>query len=148
FKCHGPDEQQRKSRLRLDDRAMATQPAKSGARAIVPGKETESELVRRILSFDPDEMMPPPASKKQLTADQKETLRRWIAAGAEYKQHWAFVAPKRPPVPQIALRLPQIKNPVDAFILARLDEQNLTPSPPAEPATLIRRVTLDLTGLQ
>ena len=147
FKCHGPDDGSRKSKLRLDVREAATQPAKSGEVAIVPGKPEQSELVKRIFSADADEVMPPPSTKNQLTAAEKETLKRWIAAGAEYKQHWAFVRPVRPPVPTVVNRKSQIANPIDAFILARLEKEGLAPSAPADRYTLVRRVYLDLVGL-
>jgi hypothetical protein len=143
FKCHGPDEEGRKSKLRLDQRDAALAPAKSGQAAIVPGKADASELVHRILSTDPDEIMPPPAAKQELTAEQKDTLRRWVEAGAEYKEHWAFIAPKRPPVPAA----PEGTHPIDAFLQAKLKAAGLSPAPPAEPATLIRRLSMDLTGL-
>ena len=161
FKCHGPDETARKSNLRLDQRAAATAPAKSGKAAIVPGKVNESELTKRILSTDPDELMPPPAAKLEITAAQKDTLRRWVEAGAVYKEHWAFLPPVRPPVPaekgaQFSVPGAQSQstenralstNPIDAFIKAKLKSAGLSPSPPADPATLIRRLSLDLTGL-
>ncbi len=143
FKCHGPDETTRKGKLRLDLPAAATAPAKSGKPAIVPGKVSESELVARILSTDPDEVMPTPAAKLELSATQKETLRRWIEAGAEYKEHWAFIAPVRPPVPAAATGT----HPIDAFIQTKLKAAGLSPSPPADPATLLRRLSLDLNGL-
>lgn len=143
FKCHGPDEEGRKGKLRLDQRAAAIAPAKSGSAAIVPGKADASELVRRILSSDTDEVMPPPAAKHELTADQKDTLRRWIEAGAEYKEHWAFIAPVRPPVPAA----PEGTHPIDAFILAKLKAAGLSPAPAADAPALLRRVSFDLTGL-
>ncbi len=143
FKCHGPDEEGRKSKLRLDQRDAALAPAKSGKPAIVPGKADASELVHRILSGDPDEVMPPPAAKQELTAEQKETLRRWVESGAEYQEHWAFIAPVRPPVPAA----PPGTNPIDAFILAKLKAAGLSPAPQADAAALLRRVSLDLTGL-
>ena len=143
FKCHGPDETARKSKLRLDLAASATTPAKSGKPAIVPGKVSESELVTRILTTDPEEIMPPPAAKMEISATQRETLRRWVEAGAVYKEHWAFIAPVRPPV---AAATPG-SNPLDAFIQARRAAAGLAPSPPADPATLVRRLSLDLTGL-
>jgi hypothetical protein len=141
FKCHGPDETGRKGGLRLDQRSVALEPAKSGARALVPNHPDQSELIARILSDDPDEVMPPPAAKQSLTAPQKDTLRRWVSAGAPYAEHWAFVPPELPPVPADA------PHPVDAFVRARLRTAGLHPSPPADPATLLRRVSLDLTGL-
>ncbi len=143
FKCHGPDETARKGNLRLDQRAQAIAPAKSGAIAIVPRKVSESELLNRIHSTDPDELMPPPAAKQELSAAQMETLRRWIEAGAEYKEHWAFIPPVRPSVPDAAPGT----HPIDAFIQAKLKAAGLSPAPPANPATLLRRLSLDLTGL-
>jgi hypothetical protein len=135
--CHGPDEKKRKAELRLDVRDVAV-----GAGAVVPGKPDASELLRRVAAKDPGEVMPPPATGKKLTPEQTAVLRRWIAEGAEYKAHWAFIPPTRPAVPAIATA-----NPIDAFVLAKLREHGLTPSPEADKVTLIRRVTLDLTGL-
>ena len=146
FKCHGPDEAARKSKLRLDQPEAAILPAKSGAIAIVPGKPGESELVKRILSTAEDEVMPPPSTKSLLTSAEKETLQRWIAAGAEYKQHWAFIAPKRAPLPPI-LNTSWPRTAIDRFVLARLEKEGLEPSPPADRTTLARRVYLDLIGL-
>ncbi len=140
FKCHGPDEPARKSKLRLDVREAALKPAKSGDRAIVPGKVDESELVTRIFSGDEDETMPPAATKKTLTAEQKDILKRWIAGGAEYQPHWAFVAPRQAPVPAGA-------NPIDFFVRARLASEGFKPSPEADRYTLVRRLSLDLIGL-
>ena len=99
FKCHGQDEGARKAKLRLDVRDDALKPAKSGELAIVPGKPGESELVRRISADNEDDLMPPPGAKNPLTAADKEILKRWIAEGAEYKPHWAFIAPKQSPPP-------------------------------------------------
>ncbi|MBI3720959.1 MAG: DUF1549 domain-containing protein [Fimbriimonas ginsengisoli] len=146
FKCHGPDETARKSRLRLDLREAATQPAKSGAVALVPGKPGESELLKRIFARDPDEVMPPPSTKNPLTVSEKETLKRWIATGAEYKQHWAFLPPRQPAPPEVRNTL-WPRNAIDRFVLARLEKERLEPSPPADPWTLVRRVYLDLIGL-
>ena len=138
FKCHGPDDKARKAELRLDGREFALAAAESGERAVVPGKPDESELVKRIFSHDAEEVMPPASAKIPITPEQKDVLRRWIAAGAEYKQHWAFIAPARvePPGPG---------HPVDAFIRAKLG--GLAPSAPADSATLCRRLYLDLIGL-
>lgn len=150
FKCHGPDEKTRKGGLRLDLGEAARQPAKSGARAVVPGHVENSELVRRIRSADEDEVMPPPSTKRTLTDAQKATLERWIAQGAEYRPHWAFVLPKRPAVPEVTVpagSAAMIRNPIDAFIQARLGREGLTPSPEADRLTLIRRLSLDLVGL-
>jgi len=140
FKCHGPDEKGRKGKLRLDVREAALEEAKSGAVAIVPGKPDASELCVRIFSTDKDEVMPPPDTKQDLTAAQKDVLKRWIAAGADYQPHWAFVAPRKAPVPNGV-------HPVDAFIGARLAKAGLALSPEADRATLIRRVSYDLIGL-
>jgi hypothetical protein len=141
FYCHGQDPNKRKADLRLDLRYGAL---KTGA--IVPGKTAESGLVERISSADAGEQMPPPDSHRMLTAAQKETLTRWIAQGAEYQQHWAYVAPVRPPVPSVK-QTNWARNPIDAFVLARLEAEGIAPSPEADRATLLRRVTLDLTGL-
>ncbi len=146
FKCHGPDDAARKSKLRLDVREAAIQPAKSGAIALVPGKSAESELVKRIFSADPEEVMPPPSTKSQLTSAEKETLKRWIAAGAEYKQHWAFVPPKQAALPAVK-KSAWPRNSIDHFVLARLEMEGLSPSPPADRYTMVRRVYLDLIGL-
>jgi hypothetical protein len=141
FHCHGPDKNAREAGLRLDIREQAVKEAESGEFPIVPGQPEKSALVRRILSDDIDERMPPPKAHKVLTTAQKETLKTWIAQGAEYQQHWAYLPIQRPPVPQLEL------HPVDAFIRHRLAAENLQPAPEADKVTLIRRVTLDLTGL-
>ncbi len=140
FKCHGPDDQARKAKLRLDDRAAALERG-----AFVPGKPAESELVARIFAAD-ETTMPPPATKLMLTPAQKDILKRWIEVGAVYDPHWAFDRPKRPAVPGMGPSH-SVRNPIDSFILARLRKEGLTPSPPAERHTLIRRVYLDLIGL-
>ncbi len=130
--------------LRLDVREVAVQPAKSGERAIVPGEPSASELVRRITSDDERERMPPKSSGKTLSVAQRELLTRWIEQGADYQVHWAFVAPQRPPLPSAAA---WARNPIDCFVIARLQQEGLAPSPEAERTTLLRRVTLDLIGL-
>jgi hypothetical protein len=146
FKCHGPDEATRKSGLRLDIREQALKPAKSGEIAIIPGDISKSELVRRILTQDEDDLMPPPKAKMPLTDAQKDILKRWVAEGAEYRPHWAFVAPKRPAPPDV--KPPNWpRNEIDRFILARLEKENLKPSEPADKYALVRRVYLDLIGL-
>jgi hypothetical protein len=146
FSCHGPDEGRRKAGLRLDRRESAIARRKSRAPAIVPGKTDASPLVERIFSDNPAEAMPPPASRKVLTTAEKEVLRRWVAQGAEYEPHWAFLPPKRPPLPRVK-EAAWLRNGVDNFILTRLEKEGLHPAPEAEKTTLIRRVTLDLTGL-
>ncbi len=147
FHCHGPDAKTRKAGLRLDIREEAMKPAESDKLAIVPGKPEASELVARIFTSDPDDLMPPEDAHKTLTKQQKETLRRWIAEGAEYEAHWAYTPIVRPPVPQISNPESQIVNPIDAFIQQPLLEKGIAPSPPADAATLLRRLSLDLTGL-
>ncbi len=145
FACHGPAEDGRQGGLRLDVREAALKPAESGKLAIVPERPDESALVQRIFAADPAEAMPP-ADKKQLNAAEKELLKRWIAQGAHYAQHWSFRKIERPPVP--ATRTAGwSKNDLDRFVLARLEEQGLTPTAEASREMLIRRVTLDLTGL-
>jgi hypothetical protein len=146
FKCHGPDEGARKSRLRLDVRAEALKPARSRRRAIVPGKPEKSELIERIFAEVPSEVMPPPAAKLPLTDKQKQVLKRWIAAGAPYATHWAFVAP-RPLVPPMVKQSGWVRNPLDRFVLARLEKEGLKPAAEADRLTLARRVWLDLVGV-
>ncbi|MFI5387313.1 MAG: DUF1549 domain-containing protein, partial [Fimbriimonadales bacterium] len=138
--CHGPDASRRKAKLRLDVRKGAMERG-----AFVPGKPKQSALIDRVLSDDPDEVMPPPGSHKALNRRQKEMLQRWIAEGAEYQAHWAFVPPVKSPRIQPAGAV--IRDPIDAFIQERLAREGLRPSPEASRETLIRRVTLDLTGL-
>ena len=146
FKCHGQDEGARKAKLRLDVRENAIQPAKSGELAIVPGKPGESEVVRRIFADNEDDRMPPPGAKNPLTPADREILKRWITEGAEYKPHWAFIAPKQSPLPSVHdTSWPQ--NAIDQFVLARLEKENLKPSPRADKFSLVRRVYLDLIGL-
>jgi hypothetical protein len=146
FYCHGPDPKHREADLRLDLREGATADL-GGYAAIVPGKPDESMLIKRVSSTDPDEHMPPPASKKpHLTAEQIAILRRWIEQGAEYEGHWAFL-PLQNAQPPAVKNEAWVRNPIDRFILARLEQERIAPSPDADPATLIRRVTLDLTGL-
>ncbi|APW63995.1 PSD1 and planctomycete cytochrome C domain-containing protein [Paludisphaera borealis] len=141
YSCHGPDKNRRKAKLRLDERASALE-----KQAIVPGKPDDSELVARILSDDEDEMMPPRESHKTLTAHQKDLLKAWIAQGAEYQAHWAYVAPAKRKPPHVK-RSDWVRNPVDAFILASLESKGIEPSPEAPRRTLIRRLSLDLIGV-
>ncbi|MCC7377111.1 MAG: PSD1 domain-containing protein [Verrucomicrobiales bacterium] len=150
FTCHGPDDRERKGGLRLDLRDAAVGPAKSGLRAIVPGQPDASELLKRITTQDADDHMPPASTGKKLTESQVELFRRWIAEGAAYRDHWAFIPPHRPPVPQASNEIAargNPANPIDAFIEDRLRREHLTPQPQASPTTLVRRATLDLTGL-
>jgi hypothetical protein len=146
FKCHGPDDKTRKARLRLDVREETLKPARSRKRAIVPGQPAASELIARIFSEDETEVMPPPSTKLQLSKEQKEILKRWIADGATYSQHWAFVPPRRPVVPSVK-QTAWPRNPLDRFVLARLEREGLKPSPQADRYTLVRRLYLDLIGM-
>jgi mono/diheme cytochrome c family protein len=147
FACHGPDVHQRKAKLRLDTRTGALAELRSGGHAIVPGKPDESVLLERITDDNPARHMPPKKSGKNLTPAQIDLLRRWIAEGATYTTHWAFVPPMRHALPKVRSHAQWARNPIDAFILARLEREGLQPSPEADRTTLIRRVTLDLTGL-
>ncbi|MDG3003367.1 PSD1 and planctomycete cytochrome C domain-containing protein [Paludisphaera mucosa] len=146
FQCHGPDESQRKGKLRLDTFQFATAPASSGDPAIIPGDADKSELIRRATTDDPEERMPPAKTGKPLTADETQTLQKWISEGAEYEGHWAFIPPARPESPQVS-RPGWVRNPIDAWILKRLDGEGLAPSPEADKVTLLRRLSLDLIGL-
>ncbi len=141
FACHGPDSASRKADLRLDRRDDAI-----AAKALSPGKPEESGFIERIFSSDPDSLMPPPDSHKKLTAAQKELLKKWVASGAAYQPHWSFIAPTRPAAPTVK-NAAWVRNPIDAFILARLEKEGLTPAAEADRRTLARRVSLDLTGL-
>jgi hypothetical protein len=141
FACHGPDSAARQADLRLDKREVAIDMG-----AIAPGKPAESVLVERTASDDPDMVMPPPATKKKLSAAQKETLRQWIAQGAEYQPHWSLIAPTRPEPPAVK-NAAWVRNPIDAFVLARLEAAGLSPAPEADRRTIARRLCLDLTGL-
>jgi len=148
FHCHGTDAAHRKGDLRLDLRDQAIKPAKSGDIALVPGKPELSQIIARVeLPHDDDDVMPPDKDGKPLTAEEKAILRQWISEGAEYQGHWAFLKPERSPVPKITDPKFTIRNEIDAFIAERLIEEGLHTSPEADRATLLRRVTLDLTGL-
>ncbi len=145
FKCHGPDEAQREADLRLDIEAGAFA-ERSGHAAIIRGQPESSQLWRRITSEDPDQRMPPPESGRTLTPPQIELIRQWIEQGAAWQRHWAFVPPVRPAMPPVA-NPAWPRNAVDSFVLARLDAAGITPAVEADRSTLIRRVTLDLTGV-
>jgi mono/diheme cytochrome c family protein len=138
FACHGPDEKERKGDLRLDTREGAT------AAAVVPGKPAESELIARLRSAEPGEVMPPARTGKKLTAREIDTLDRWVKQGAGYATHWAYVAPVRPEPPKTKHAT---HNPVDAFLFYRLEREGLAPQPEADRYALGRRVALDLTGV-
>ncbi len=152
FHCHGPDEANRQGGLRLDVRSAALAPAESGELAIKPKDAAASEMVKRIFSNAADHQMPPPDSKKMLTDDEKNRLRQWIDQGAPYEEHWAFQPPQRKEPPVLAAEdlasLPAWNaNPIDRFLLQRMRAAKLMPNPPADKATLLRRVALDVTGL-
>lgn len=146
YLCHGPDAKHRAGGLRLDEHSSATSKLESGQTAIIPGDVDASELVKRINSTDPHVMMPPPESGKKLTDLEKRILEQWIREGAEYQGHWAFIPPQRPQLPAVQ-RSDLVRNPIDTFLLARLEQDQLSPNGEADKVTLIRRVTLDLTGL-
>lgn len=144
FQCHGPDEKTREAKLRLDTKDGLLRAQKP---MVLPGKSSQSELLKRLVTKNRDEVMPPPKSKKTLASAQIDTVRRWIDSGASYATHWAFTPPLRPTVPTISKSQAPIRNAIDAFIRARLEKEGLRPSPEAQREALIRRVTLDLTGL-
>ena len=146
YTCHGPDEAQRQAGLRLDLRDEALTELDSGERAIVPGDSAASALYQRIAEHDPSLRMPPADQEQQLTTEQIELIRRWIDQGAEWEEHWSFVPPTRPTVPEVAQAEWPI-NEIDHFILSRLEAEGLRPSEQADKTTLIRRLTFDLTGL-
>ncbi len=142
FACHGPDSAARKAELRLDRPETAVE-----RKAIIPGKPDESELVVRVLGIVPGKKsMPPPSTQKKLSDHQKDLLRRWIAEGAEYQPHWSFIAPRRPQPPAVK-RKEWVQNPIDSFVLAKLEEKGLESAPEADRRTIARRLSLDLTGL-
>ena len=145
FQCHGPDSAQRKADLRLDVEASAKRDVE-GVRPIVAGDLDHSELIRRIANADDDKRMPPVDSGKNLSARQVELLTRWIRDGARWEKHWAFLPVKRPSPPTV-IRTDWVQSPIDAFVLARLEAAGLPPAEQADRTTLLRRVTLDLTGL-
>ncbi len=146
FRCHGPDSGARKAKLRLDQREGALKELEDGMAVVKPGNPDQSELIRRIFTENEDDLMPPPDSHLKLTPGEKELLKRWVVEGAEYKSHWAFlpVGAVKPPTPQ---NVKWVRNPVDSFVLSRLEKETLAPAPPASRETLIRRLALDLTGL-
>lgn len=143
FRCHGPDVSSRMANMRLDLREEALKPKRNGT-PIVPGDPEHSEIIQRIFAKD-GRVMPPPFAHKELTQKQKETIRQWVAEGAKYEVHWSYRPVSRPAVPTMDGAV--LSNPIDAFIRARLAQEGLEPSPQADRRTLIRRVTLDLTGL-
>lgn len=141
YACHGPDEKQRKAKLRLDVREEAIK------KAIVPGKSAESLLIQRITTKDAEEFMPPAHAKKPaITADQVQTIKRWIDQGAKFDQHWAFVKPVRMAIPEVKNKN-WVRNPIDAFVSAGHEKEKFSPAPEADRVTLLRRLCFDLIGL-
>ena len=145
FACHGPDETHREADLRLD-RAESLLAPRDGTPAVVPGEPGKSELIRRILSRNPDETMPPPRAGKALTERERQILTDWVSSGAEVATHWAYVPPRQTEPPAVGLRQ-WPRNYIDHFVLGRLEQEGLQPSPDADPVTLVRRLHFDLTGL-
>jgi mono/diheme cytochrome c family protein len=141
FACHGPDSASRKAGLRLDQRDAAVE-----GEAILPGQPDKSALVERVFSDDKAHQMPPPKTNKKLTAAQKDLLKRWIASGAEYQAHWSYIPPTRPALPKVKNQA-WVRNPIDAFILAKLEAAGLQPAPEADLRTLARRLSLDIVGV-
>jgi hypothetical protein len=146
FQCHGPDEKARKAKLRLDLKEGAFR-VTEGKAIIAPGKSADSELFKRLISQDPDDVMPPPKSNRKLSTEQIALIRQWIDEGARWGEHWAFEKLTQPPLPKLKAFQSRVRNPIDQFILSRLDKEGLSPAPEAPREPLIRRVTLDLTGL-
>src|SRR5688572_9642450 len=147
FACHGPDNNARKAGLRLDLREGLFEKTPKRGPAVVPGNLEKSELWQRVITTDPDDIMPPPDSHKSLKPEQKELLKQWILAGAPWQGHWAYVKPERSPVPTVKASGFKIRNPIDAFILAKLQAKGLKPAPEADRRSLARRLSLDITGL-
>ena len=141
FRCHGSDKNSRKAKMRLDVREEAL-----AKEAFVPGNAGESELIKRIYTTNEDDVMPPPDSHKTLTAAQKDLLKRWVAKGANYEPHWSFIKPTRPELPKVGNKK-WVANPIDTFVLAQLEAKKIKPSTEADRRTLLRRLSLDLTGL-
>src|SRR5262245_32951921 len=146
FQCHGPDEKARKAKLRLDTQEGAFGKNAEGVAIITPGEGAQSELIRRIETTDPDDVMPPGKSKHPLKPEQIGVLKRWVNEGARWGRHWAFEKPRAPTKPRVKnTRWP--RNEIDFHVLARLERESLKPSREAARETLIRRLCLDLTGL-
>ena len=142
FACHGPDQNKRQADLRLDVEEHAV----GNQKAIVPGKPDESEFIKRITADDADERMPPGSTGKTLLPRQLVLLRRWVEQGAQYQRHWSFMPPQRPEVPKV-IGEGWLRNPIDRFVLSRLEQQGLAPSDDADKRTLLRRLYFDLIGL-
>ena len=146
YTCHGPDERARKKKLRLDTREGLFKALEDGRAVVTPGDPSKSELVRRILAADADDLMPPPESKLSLSPVEKDLLKRWVTQGAEFKPHWSFIPVETVAPPQVANQA-WVRNPIDAFVLAQLVSKKLSPALEAARETLLRRLALNLTGL-
>ncbi len=140
FVCHGPDNNLRKAKLRLDDEKDAHK------KVIVKGDALASEMFRRLVTDDPDEKMPPPRTKKELTKKEIELIHAWIEQGAKYEAHWSLIAPRQHELPKVK-NIDWVRNDIDRFVLARLEAEGLQPAPEADRRTLIRRLSFDLIGL-
>jgi len=141
FECHGPDESSREAELRLD-----TADGAQASGVIVPRRPDESELIKRLISNNPDEVMPPPNAPRRPTPQQVEQLRQWIADGARYDEHWAYALLKRPSLPEVSDSA-WCQTPLDHLVLAKLDSADLVPQVEAEPEVLVRRLSLSVNGL-
>lgn len=146
YRCHGPDAGSRKAKLRLDTRDGALKELDDGWAIVKPGDPAKSELISRIFTDNEDDLMPPPDSHLKLTAAEKELLQRWVSEGAEYKSHWAFLPVEKITPPQVRNSI-RVRNPIDQFVLARLEKEKLSPAKPASRETLLRRLAFNLTGL-
>ena len=146
FKCHGPDKTKVEAGLQLVTFDGATEKLKSGRSAIVSGNISKSELVKRILSHDPEEMMPTPKSNLTLTGEEKALLIKWIKQGAEYKEHWSFAKIENSKIPEV-IENQWVNNPIDNFVLQKLEDKKIKHSERADKETLLRRVSMDITGL-
>ena len=146
FTCHGPDENKREGDLRLDVREGLLGNSSADTPIVAPGDAAGSELFKRLIHADPDQQMPPPEALRQLEPEEIAQIERWIDSGAQWDEHWAFVAPESPPLPEVE-QTAWLREPLDAFVLSRLESRGLNPSDEADRRTLIRRLTFDLTGL-
>jgi len=145
--CHGPDNNHRKAGLRLDTKDGIFEKTPKREPAVVPGSLEKSELWQRVITTNPDDVMPPPDSHKTLKPEQKEKLKQWILAGAPWQGHWAFIKPERPNVPNVKAGGFKVRNPIDSFVFAKLQSKGLKPNSEADRRALARRLSLDLTGL-
>src|SRR5262245_60767644 len=146
FQCHGPDKNQRKADLRLDVKEDVYKD-RGGYALVTPGKLDESELYSRLVDTDEKQRMPPPNALRQLTPSEIDLFKRWIEQGGQWQGHWAYIKPDRPAPPNVADERGFVRNPIDRFVLQKLQEKGLAPAPEADRVTLIRRLSFDLTGL-